>query len=112
MSRARIVQRLKPDIDPIDMWFGLLPNLAGYAAFVTWADFIVRAIRGERPKEGWRLFASTGAFIAIRTLLSGTHVREAAALRGAAVEMRGLVHDAAEAARLREQRAEERDRRE
>jgi hypothetical protein len=112
MARARTIKRLRPYLpDSIELWFGLLPWLTGYAAFVSWADLIVRAIRGEKVKEDWRLFASSGAFIAARTLVSGTHIREAAALRGAAVEMRELVRDATAEAQRRNQLAEARDRR-
>ncbi len=50
--------------------------------------------------------------IAARTLLSGGRVREAAALRGAAIDMRGLVRDAAQATELHGRRSEERDLRE
>ncbi len=111
MVRARIIERLKMYLDPIDLWFGLLPNMTGYAAFVSWGSLIVRAIRGEEAKENWRTFVSAGAFIAARTLVSGTHVRETAALRSAAVEMRELVREATEEAQQRNQRADEQDRR-
>lgn len=113
MTRARIIGRLKTNLpDSIDLWFGLLPWLTGYAAFVSWASLIVRAIRGEEVKEDWRLFVSSGAFIATRTVVAGARVREAAALRGAAVEMRELVREATEEAERRNQRAEDRDHRE
>ena len=102
-----LVQRFKAYLDPIEMFFGLMPMMTGYAAFVSWASLIVRGVRGEEAKEDWRVFVSTGAFIAARSLVSGTHVRETVALRSAAVEMRELARDAAEEAERRDQRAGE-----
>ncbi len=102
-----MLTRFKPYLDPIDMWFVLL-NMAGYAAFVTWAELIVRAIRGEQAEEGWRLWSSTAALIAARTLLSGARVRETATLRAATVELRGLVGEAAVSEWLRNEREEAR----
>jgi len=107
MTRVGLVKRLKAYIDPIDMVFGLLPGVTGYAAFVSWASLIVRGIRGEEAKEDWRTFVSSVAFISARALVSGTQVREAVALRSAAVEMRELTREAAEEAQRREQRAAE-----
>ncbi len=104
------VRRLKASVDAIDVFYGLVPAGAAYAAFVTWASVIVRAIRGEEVEPGWRLSASTAVLMASFTLLSGTRVRENAALRGAAVEMRAVVHEAAQEAKLREERAADRDR--
>jgi small-conductance mechanosensitive channel len=72
---------------------------------------IVRAIRGEEAKENWKTFTSTGLLIGVWTLTSGARVREMAALRGAAVKMRGLAHDAAAESERRDQRSAERDRR-
>ncbi len=95
MARDRLLERLKVYLDPIDISFGILPGLTGCAAFSAWARVIVSAIRGEEVEEDWRFFVSTAAFIATRTLVSGTHVRETIALRSAAVEMRELVRDAA-----------------
>lgn len=97
----------KAHFDLTDVLFGLLPMATGYAAFVSWAGLIVRGIRGEEVKEDWRVFISTGAFMASRALVSGTHARETAALRGAAVEMRALLREAAEDAQRRDQRAAE-----
>lgn len=104
------IQRLKAkaNIDAIDVFF-LLTAATGYAAFVSWASLIVRAIRGEEVDEDWRVFVSTGASMAAFTLVAGARARETAALRGAAVEMRGLVSDAAEDAQRRDQRAADRD---
>lgn len=101
------VQRLKAYLDPFDVVFGIFPAAANYAAFVTWASLIVRAIKGEEVKEDWRLFVSTAAAMAAFALNSGTRVREAAALRGAALEVRELVREAAEDAERRDQRAAE-----
>lgn len=110
MAEKRFLQRLTENIDAVDVWFGLVPGLIRYAAFVSWADVIARAIRGEAARENWRTRFATGALIAIGTITSGARVREMASLRGAAVEMRGLVRDAAAQAELRDQRAAERDR--
>lgn len=110
MAEKRFLQRLTENIDAVDMWFGFIPALILYAAFVSWADVIVRAIRGEAARENWRTRIATGALIAIWTITSGARVREMASLRGAAVEMRGLVDDATAQAEVRDQRAAERDR--
>lgn len=110
MARKRFPQRLQANIDAVDVWFGLVPGLVGYAAFVSWANVIVRAIRGEEAKENWKTFMSTGVLVGIWTLTSGVRVREMASLRGAAVEMRGLGHEAAVQSEIRDQRAVERDR--
>jgi hypothetical protein len=99
--------RLKTYIDSTDVVFGLLPAAAGYAAFVSWASLIVRAIRGEDVKEDWRVWASTAALMASFVLISGTRVRETAALRSAAVEMRELVGVYAKDAETRDRRAAE-----
>lgn len=108
MAESQFLRRLKANVDPVDVWFGL-GGLIGYAAFVSWADVIVRAIRGEDAKENWRTTTSTGMLIGIWTLTSGARVREMAALRGATVEMRALVHDAAAQSELRDRRATQRD---
>jgi hypothetical protein len=84
--------------------------VARYAAFAAWTDVIVRAIRGEDSKENWKTLTSTAALMGLSALHSGAEIREFAALRGAAVEMRGLVDDAAKQAELRDQRAAERER--
>lgn len=111
MVEKRLLRRLKANVDAVDVWFGLVPGMVGYAAFISWANVIVRAIRGEEAKENWRTFMSTGALIGIWTLTTGARVREMASLRGAAVEMRGLAHEAAAQSEIRDQRAAERDRR-
>jgi hypothetical protein len=110
MAEKRLLRRLKANVDAVDVWFGLVPGMVGYAAFISWANVIVRAIRGEEAKENWRTFMSTGALIGIWTLTSGARVREMASLRGAAVEMRGLAHEAAAQSEIRDQQAAERDR--
>ncbi len=102
-----IRERLKVYLDPTDVLFGLFPAVAVYAAFVTWAALIVRGIRGEEAKEDWRLLASTAAAMSAFTLISGTRIRETRAVRSAAVEMRNLAREAAEDARLRDQRGTE-----
>ncbi len=111
MLRRRILIRwLRANVDSVDVWF-VLQNVAGYAAFVSWADVIVRAIRREEAEESWRTLSSSAALIAFWTLSSGGRVREMASLRSAAVEMRGFAHEAAVQSELRDQRAAERDRR-
>jgi hypothetical protein len=95
--------------DSIDTYFGLIPASAYFAAFVTWASVIVRAIRGEDVEAGWRVYVSTAAAMAAYTVVSATRFRETAALRGAAVEMHAVVREAAEDAKAREAAAAERD---
>lgn len=105
------VQRLKNYIDPVDVLFGIFPAAASYAAFVSWASLIVRAIRGEEVEEDWRVFVSTAAAMSAFALVSGTRVREAAALRTTAVEVRELMREAADDAQRRDRRvAEQQDR--
>jgi hypothetical protein len=92
--------RFKTTIDSTDLFFGIFPAAASYAAFVTWASLIVRAIRGEDVEEDWRVFVSTAAAMSAFAFVSGTRVREAAALRGTAVEVRELVREAEQQDRL------------
>jgi len=109
MARNRITRLLgTANVDSVDVWF-LTVALARYAAFVAWADVIVRAIRGEDSKENWKTLTSSAALIGFSALTSAAEVREFASLRGATVEMRSLVGDAAAQAELRDQRADERD---
>jgi hypothetical protein len=107
------VRRLmtKTNIDAVDVVYGLVPGFAAYAAFVSWASSIVRAIRGEEVEEDWRTFVSSGALIAAFTLVSGARAREIASLRGAAVEVHAVARQAAADAKLREERTAESDRR-
>jgi hypothetical protein len=109
MTPGRILRWLKANIDGLEMWL-LALALSGFAASISWVDKIVRANRGEDGKEDWRTTSSTVAFIAFWVLTAGARVRQTEALRAAAVEMRGVVRDAAEQAELRDQRAAERDR--
>lgn len=88
--------------------FWLRARLARYAAFISWANVIVRAIRGEEAREDWKTFASTGFLIGVWTLTTGAKVREMATLRGAAVEMRGLMDEANLQFGLRDRQAAER----
>lgn len=109
MVPDRIKRWLTMNIHPTEVWFFCLVMLR-FAAFTAWGNLIVRLIRGEDAKEDWRTLSSTAALITFTTLTSAAEAREFAALRGAAVEMRGLVGDAKGQAELRDQRASERDR--
>lgn len=102
-------RRLREHFDAVDVWTMAL-TAARYAAFVSWADVIVRAIRGEEAKENWKTSSSTAALMALSALQSASEIREFASLRGAAVEMRQLVDDATTQAELRDRRADERER--
>jgi hypothetical protein len=111
MAQNPVMRLLRAaNIDSVDVWF-LSIALARYAAFVAWADVIVRAIRGEESKENWKTLTSSTALIGFSALTSAAEVREFAALRGAATEMRTLIDVAAAQAEQRDQRAAERDRR-
>jgi hypothetical protein len=99
------VRRLRAYIDSFDLFFGIFPAAANVAAFLSWSSLIVRAIRGEEVKEDWRVVVSTAAAMAAFALNSGRRVREAAALRGTAVEVRELVREAAADAEQRDKRA-------
>lgn len=100
---------LKAHFDGVDIWTMSL-TAARYAAFVAWADVIVRAIRGEDSKENWKTFSSTTVLMGLSALQSGSEIRQLASLRDAAVEMRHLVDDATKQAELRDQQAAERNR--
>jgi hypothetical protein len=102
------LRRLKSNVDATDIWFASVA-LAGYAAFVSWADLIVRAVRGEKAEESWRTLSSSAGLIALWTLTTGAKVREFGSLREAAVEMRNLAYDTAAQDSVRDQRAAERD---
>lgn len=108
MRRKRTAGMSKANLDAVDILF-LLRGLIGYSAFVSWADVIVRAIRGEASKENLKTFTSSGLLLGFWTLTSGARVREMASLRGAAVELRGLAHDAATQSELRDRQAVERE---
>ncbi len=109
MTHKRVPGWLKANVDGVDV--GLLAfALSGFAASISWVDKIVRANRGENVKEDWRTTSSTAAFIAFWVLTTGARVRQTEALRSAAVEMRGVMREAAEQADLRDERAAERDR--
>jgi len=103
----RQLKRLGSYIDGFDVLFGLFPGLTGYAAFVSWARVIVRALRGEPVVEDRRTIYATAAFIAARAISSGAHVRQSVALRDSVVELRGLLGDAAADAEEREKRLSE-----
>jgi integrase len=100
---------LKTNIHPTEVWF-LFGALARFAAFAAWGNLIVRLIRGEEAKEDWRTLSSAAALITFSTLTSAGEAGEFTSLREAAVEMRGLVDNAAAQAEIRDQRAAERDR--
>jgi hypothetical protein len=109
MTHKRVPGWLKANVDGVDV--GLLAfALSGFAASISWVDKIVRANRGEDVREDWRTTSSTAAFIAFWVLTTGARVRQTEALRSAAVEMRGVMREAAEQADLRDKRAAERDR--
>jgi len=99
-------------IDSFDVVFGVLPAAASYAAFVTWASLIVRALRGEDVKEDWRTFVASGALLGAYGMKSATQVREMVALRGATADVRRLAMLANEEAHRRDQRAADQARRE
>jgi hypothetical protein len=99
------VKRLRKYIDSIDFFYGIFPFAAGYAAFVTWTPLVVRAIRGEEVKEGWRLYTATAASMAAYTLKSGAQIRQAEALRAAVANLREVQREAAEDAKQRDERA-------
>lgn len=111
MAASQSSARKQANVDLVDVWFGLVPAFARYATFVSWANVIVRAIRGEEAKEDWKTTVSTGILIGVWTLTSSAKVREMASVREAAVEMRGLMDDANVQFELRDRRAAERDER-
>lgn len=103
------IRWLKANIHPTEVWF-FFGAMARFAAFTAWGNLILRLNRGEEAKEDWRTLSSAAALITFTTLTSAAKAREFTSLREAAVEMRGLVDDAAAQAELRDQRAAERDR--
>jgi hypothetical protein len=100
---------LKTNIHPTEVWF-FFGAIVRFAAFTAWGNLIVRLIRGEEAKEDWRTLSSAAALITFSALTSAAESREFTSLREAAVEMRGLVDNAAAQAEVRDQRAAERDR--
>jgi hypothetical protein len=108
MTESQSSAQQKMNVDSVDVWFGFVPAFARYTAFISWANVIVRAIRGEEAKEDWKTFASTGFLIGVWTLTTGAKFREMASLRGAAVEMRGLMDEANAQFELRDRQAAER----
>jgi hypothetical protein len=109
MAAGTAKRWLKANIDSLDIWFFFF-TMVRYAAFIAWADVIVRAVRREEAKENWMTFTSSTALITFSSLTSASEARGLAKLRDTAVEMRHLVDDAATQAELRDQRAAERDR--
>jgi hypothetical protein len=108
---VRLIRRWRSSFDGFDFFFGLVPWMAAYAAFVSWATVIVRAIRGEAVTEDWRAVVSTAAYIGARAMADATEVRESFALRGSVAELRELLRDAARDAEERDRRAAQRERR-
>jgi len=107
MHPMRQLRRIRAYIDGFDVLFGLFPGLTGYAAFVSWARVIVRALRGEAVIEDRRTTYATAAFIAARAISSGTHVRQSVALHESIRELRELLGEAAADAEAREKRLAE-----
>lgn len=122
MALIRFLRQTRASIDSFDVFFGLLPLATSYAAFIAWANLIVRAIRGEEVEQDWRASGASAAHIAMRSLVAATEVRESVALRQAVgdtrqavsdthravSDTRQLVHEIALDAVERDRRAEER----
>lgn len=87
------------------MYFGLLSAVGAYAAFLSWAPLIVRAIRGEPVREDWRLLTGIAAAMASYAVKSGAQIRQAEALRQAVIGPREVQRDAAEDSKRRDERA-------
>ncbi len=105
-----IVQELREDLpDGTEVLYGMVPGGAAYMALVNWTSLIVRGIRGEEAERGWRVWVSSGIFIGTFAISAGTRVRDTAAVRDAAVETSKVLRQAAEDAKLREERAAQRD---
>jgi hypothetical protein len=111
---GRCLQKIGEVLDLPEIWYGLLPSIAGYFLFLSWKDEIVAAVRGEPVKRGFRyramLGVAAGTVVAIRALASGNQVTEMASLRGAAVEMRSLINETTEQSEIRAQQTAVRDR--
>jgi hypothetical protein len=110
MVQRSITRWIKSNVDAREVWFFSLA-IVRYAAFVAWAEVIVRAVRGEDAEDNWKTLTSSAALITFSTLTSAAEGREFAAIRGSTVEMRQLVDDAGARAGVRDQLATERDRR-
>lgn len=105
MASLRVVRRLASwvGVDIFDA-FGLALWMAGYSAFVSWLDLIVRAVRGESVEQDRKATYATAAFIGARVVYSATHTRETVGLHNSVVELRGLLSDAADDAHARDDR--------
>ena len=100
----RFLQERGLYLDAYDVLFGLVPGLAGYAAFVAWADVIVRALRGEDTSENWRTFVGSAGYIGSRAMISSANARSNVALHDSVTEMRQLLREAAKDAEERDSR--------
>jgi hypothetical protein len=107
MAAVRLVRRLFGNIDVFDLVFGFGPWLAAYAAFVSWLNLIVRAVRGEDVRQDRRTTYATAAFIGARAIYSATHTRETVGLHNSVVELRQLQREAAKDAEARDRRMRE-----
>jgi hypothetical protein len=110
-TMIRLIRWLRSSFDGFDFFFGILPWMSAYAAFTSWLNDIVAALREEGGKESRRTTASTALFVATRAMADATEARESVALRGSVVEMRQLLKEAAKEAEERDKRAAARDRR-
>lgn len=107
VARQRFAQEVGLRFDGVDWLFGLIPGLFGYAAFVAWADVIVRALRGEDVSENWKTLVGSASYVGSRAMVSSTNVRASFALNEAVSETRQLLREAADEAEARDERMRE-----
>lgn len=107
VARQRFAREVGLRFDGVDWLFGLIPGLFGYAAFVAWADVIVRALRGEDASENWKTLVGSAGYIGSRAMVSSTNVHASFVLNEAISETRQLLREAAEEAEARDQRVRE-----
>ncbi len=101
-----------PDVKP-DLFetLAVAERLAGYLAFVSWANLIVRAIKGEAVEEDWRVWLTSAFYIATSGFRAAVELRSGVGTHAASVEARAIMCQAATDASEREQRDTARDER-
>ena len=104
MPLFRLLRKLGSVVDAYDA-FSMFLWMTGFSAFVSWAQMIVRAIRGEAVQQDWRTTYSAAAFIAALVVGSASKARGGAALGESLVEMRKLLREGAKDAEARDKRA-------
>jgi len=107
MTQVRkVLEDVKPDGFEI---LAVASRLTGYMAFVSWANLIVRAVKGEAVEDGWRVWLSSAAYVGTSAFLAAMQLRAGVGTHATTAEARGMMRQAATDAEQREQRDAARD---